>query len=379
MLELKQDIVNSDPPPDIIAISELKPKNYKRTLTENEFKIPGYEFEHANLLKNDSTRGIAIYVHSSLRYSLINPLDLTLDSEAIPKEIVCVQLHLQNNLKMLFCHIYRNPSNEASENIDINNFIKRLGLIKFSHKIIVGDFNRRKINWETVSSPSEDDEAFIEACRDSLLSQHVLTPTRGRGTDNPSLIDLFLCSNEDDVQDVEVDSPLGKSDHSVVKVTYCAHACKNSKKVVFNYEKGDYNLMKKLMSLDWKEKLLSFGDDVDGMWEEFLQIYTECEQACIPKKCIETSRQRKLNRKGQSQRKKKQRLWKQYMSSKNENILIEYRKCRNQVHRLTRKAVKLHEKNIAYKIEQQAFLEVCKFKSEKPRSYTRSDSQRKTI
>ena len=316
MIELREDVADTNPPPDVIAISELKPKNFKRTLNENEFKIPGYEFEHENLFKNDSTRGIAIYV-KSLRYSLIDPLELMHDQEEVPKEVVCIQLYLEKNQKMLFCHIYRSPSNNECDNVRINNFIRRVGLLKFTHKVIVGDFNRRKINWETVSSPSEEDEGFIEALCDSLLSQHVLTPTRGRGTNKPSLLDLFLCANEDDVQDIKVDSPLGKSDHSVVKVKYCAHACQNSKKIVVNYEKGNYELMKELMNLDWKNRLLNFGDDFDGMWQEFLQVYTECEQICIPRKCIQAGKYSKLNRKSQSQRKKKQRLWKHYLSSHN--------------------------------------------------------------
>ena len=48
--------------PDIIAITELKPKNYTRQLTENEYEIDGYKFEQENLMDKGSTSGVAMYI-----------------------------------------------------------------------------------------------------------------------------------------------------------------------------------------------------------------------------------------------------------------------------------------------------------------------------
>ena len=84
--------------------------------------------------------------------------------------------------------------------------------------MIAGDFNRKDINWDTVSSSSEDDCKFIEALRDSFLTQHILTPTRGRGTNDPSLLDILFTSNEENIESIELHAPLGKSDHSMIKV-----------------------------------------------------------------------------------------------------------------------------------------------------------------
>ena len=44
------------------------------------------------------------------------------------------------------------------------------------------------------------------------------SPTRGRNCDNPSLIDLALCNNDDLVLDVSVLSPLGKIDHLLIEM-----------------------------------------------------------------------------------------------------------------------------------------------------------------
>ena len=54
-----------------------------------------------------------------------------------------------------------------------------------------------------------------------------------------------------------------------------------------------------------------------------------------------------LDRKTLSKRKRKYRLWKRYMESKDGKVYAEYCRCRNQLRRMTRKATKLHEKEIA--------------------------------
>lgn len=57
---------------------------------------------------------------------------------------------------------------------------------------------------------------FIESIRDCFLYQHVISPTRGRGSDNPSVIDLVLTSEEEIISELNINPPLGKSDHSVI-------------------------------------------------------------------------------------------------------------------------------------------------------------------
>ena len=83
-----------DSVPDIIAVTEIKPKNYVRELTEIDYKIDGYKFEPANLDK-DSTRGIAFYIHDSLQFTKVDPFKLIGDGKKIPKEIICIELELK--------------------------------------------------------------------------------------------------------------------------------------------------------------------------------------------------------------------------------------------------------------------------------------------
>ena len=58
--ELKEDI-NASSSPDIIAITEMKPKKYTKELTEVEYMIDDYIFEPVNFEDRGSTSGVAIY------------------------------------------------------------------------------------------------------------------------------------------------------------------------------------------------------------------------------------------------------------------------------------------------------------------------------
>ena len=60
---------------------------------------------------------------------------------------------------------------------------------------------------------------FVECLRNNFLIQHINTPTRVRGTDTPHVLDLVI-TDEYYIQNLIIESPLGKSDHSVVKFDY---------------------------------------------------------------------------------------------------------------------------------------------------------------
>lgn len=347
-MELKEEI-KCKLAPDIIAISEIKPKNYKRELQENEYSITGYKFEHTTLEK-DNTRGIGIYVKDTLKYSLINPLKIITKNDEIPKEIICLEIQLAGKEKMLVCNVYRSPCADITENININKFVKKFGFLNYKHKVVFGDFNRKYIDWNTMSATSEDDMNFIEACRDGFLFQHIQTATRARGSDEPSLLDLFFSTNEDALEEINIDSPLGKSDHSLIKIKYRSQKDYATKKTINNYGKADFEKMKEHLDIDWGKLLSNYGDDLDGMWDMFVNKYKDAELDCIPKKEVKNDIRKfscNLDRSGSAKRKRKQRLWKRYMENKDPQIYLEYCKCRNQVRRLTRNIIKEHEKKVA--------------------------------
>ena len=117
---------------------------------------------------------------------------------------------------MIISNIYRSPNSTAQENNNITNFIRTVSKMKYDHHLILGDFNRKTINWDTVSWTSDD----IEAVRDGFLTQYILSPTRGRGTNEPTLIDLVFSTDEQEIENIDITAPLGKSDHALIKVLY---------------------------------------------------------------------------------------------------------------------------------------------------------------
>ena len=59
-------------------------------------------------------------------------------------------------------------------------------------------------------------EEFLEVIRKNFLTQHIRNPTRSRGTNKPSILDLVL-SDENFISGIDYLSSLGKSDHSVMR------------------------------------------------------------------------------------------------------------------------------------------------------------------
>ena len=238
--------------------------------------------------------------------------------------------------------------------VHINEFFRNSVKLKRFHQIVIGDFNRKNI---TATSTSDDDCRFVEATR--FLTQHILTPTRGRGSDEPSILDLLFTSRNESVESVDFHAPLGKSDHSVLKVMYRSVAKEIPEKISYDYNKASYEKMRRMLDINWHELFNDCQDDIDLMWGIFMSKYYAADKACIPKKIINTGKRKfsyPLDRYSLSRRKKKHRLWKRYLESKDADVYKEYCKCRNQVRRLSRAAIKKYEKDIPRKSKENSKL-----------------------
>ena len=161
---------------------------------------------------------------------------------------------------------------------------------KYSHICLVGDFNYGSIDWEhwTTNKGEVSIEAnFLEALRDCFLFQNVTEPTRCRGTDDPSLLDLILTNEEDQVSEVEYHAPLGKSDHSVLTFEFNCYLDLQLSTEKFLYEKADYDAIRdELTEQDWCFDFQINSDDksVQILWEEFKSKLLEMRDKFVPKK-----------------------------------------------------------------------------------------------
>ena len=69
------------------------------------------------------------------------------------------------------------------------------------------DFSHGHIQWQSLESTCED-QTYIFLIQDSVLSQHVLEPTKGKN--------VVLSSQNELVDNVKIHEPLGISDHNQI-------------------------------------------------------------------------------------------------------------------------------------------------------------------
>ena len=275
--------------PLIVAISEVKMKNATKPRVLEDYQIPNYILNPVNLT-NKTGSGIAVYIHKSIEKSAV---EIKLESKF--EEACMVEIRLRGGDVMLFCCCYRSPtaSEQSEENNEkLNQLLRIISNKKYSHRCVVGDFNFRNINWSNWSTTLSEQSAeakFIEAVRDCYFFQHMSEPTRHRGTDNPSLIDLLFTDEEMNVSGIQHHSPLGKSDHSVIIFDYHCYLDYSKPKDVFSYSKGDYTAMRtKLESSEWAINFLTEArqQSIEEMWASLKKKVRELKVEFVPKTVV---------------------------------------------------------------------------------------------
>ena len=281
--------------PSIIAICEAKPKNGSQR-TESDYKIEDYTLYSVNLESNKG-RGIAVYVHTSMENSVA-----TVTTNVNYEEACFLEIKLQGNDKLLFGCVYRSPTKSTTSEENNDNLNKLLHWVTkqgHSHICIVGDFNFKSINWLSCSTPKNEESKeskFLDTIRDCFLHQHVLEPTRARGNDDPSTIDLIFTNEKMQISDLEYCAALGKSDHCMLSFKYECYVNFTKPQQRFAYDKGDYESMRALLaSSGWKGKFLNSQGTVDELWNQFKATFYDLRERFVPKVTSGASWNRKSN------------------------------------------------------------------------------------
>ena len=288
--ELENRIITEKPM--IITVSEVKAKN-GGSLSEDDYKIDGYNINPVNIGPDASHgRGMIVYTHSSLEKSTIQ-----ISPSSNFEEVCLLEIRLRGGDTLLFGCFYRSPttSPESSmNNENLNRMLRDLCAKSYSHVCLVGDFNFRDINWASWSTKhgEESKEAnFIETVRDCFLYQHIEKPTRIRGNDEPSLIDLLLTNEEMQVSNVVHHAPLGKSDHAVISFSFHCYLDFTKPKTIYDYRKADFNAMKADPNLlVWKQNFVEEqrNKDPESIWHSIKEKIMEMRTQYVSKKTIKT-------------------------------------------------------------------------------------------
>ena len=110
------------------------------------------------------------------------------------------------------------------------------------HVILLDDFNWPEIDWFTCTPPRRNstEAKFLDVLHKIFLIQHVNMPTRTRGTDTSSILDLVI-SDDTVIENVNFLSPLANSDHSVLLIEGSLKPDITEGPERFNYSKGAYD------------------------------------------------------------------------------------------------------------------------------------------
>ena len=337
------EVVANSIKPKLIAITEVKHKN-KWHLCDSELQLSGYKFFSNDLGKDG--RGVVIYVSEKLECNSV-----VLDTDY--NDAVVVEIKVNNNETMLVGNFYRSPNSCAENDNKLFALINAICESYLCSKILVGDFNLPNIDWGNCSSNCAISKKFLSTVQKNFLIQHVFKPTRVRGTDRANILDLVLTDNPSLVHDIELLSPLGKSDHAILTINCNIQASvSNRESDKFNYSKGDYVKFREILNIDWVAVFTDLNNDVDSMWDYFKDVMHKGMEEFIPKltdfnKWRKSSWRRPLDQDLRVKIRKKARLWTRFMETRNPQILKGYKKVRNDIRKITRQLAKKEQCEIA--------------------------------
>ena len=226
-----------------------------------------------------SSRGVVIYVKDIISAERINNLS---DSNFL--ESVWVDVNINKQDKILIGGIYRSPNSEHDNTQILFDLINSACQEKCKQKIIVGDFNFPEIdwsNWMTTTNENHNSFRFLECLRDNHLEQFVNQPTRWRDLEPGNVLDLVLADSVDLINNLEITTRIGKSDHLCIEfgLDTSVDACYKGIHTK-NYYRGNYiQAAEDLAKVNWN---IMNEMNVIESWNYFYSNVRQVIDSCIP-------------------------------------------------------------------------------------------------
>lgn len=156
-------------PPDIIAITEVKPKNSRFLCTPEEFGIQSFQTFHCNL-DSQSGRGVIVYVSKDLESQ-----DVSCNNSF--EEFIMLGVKLRNNDMLTLICSYRSPNSTPENNTNLLSLLDSVDNDSPTHLLLMGDFNYGAIDWSSgrISGSSNELVHDVEcACAGQSSTSHRL-------------------------------------------------------------------------------------------------------------------------------------------------------------------------------------------------------------
>ena len=335
-------------------ITECLPEMKLCPLKESDIAMQGYQI--FSNIDETSNRGVALYLSDKFH---AKRLDYSTTDSSL--ECLFVEIKLNEKDNLVCGVVYRSPSKDNHESLR-RLISKVISDRQHDQILIIGDLNHPDINWENhLSNTDEEHPAsrFLKLTDDCFLTQHVNKSTRHRHNQTSNCLDLILTNDENSVQKLLYNDPLGSSDHLTLEFQYIVEIEEshnhNDKSERFSYDYGDYDKLRSILKeIDWKKEFK--GMSTEAMMNYFESKLSSSIDQCIPKHKINPSKNKEkqpiwLNNHAMRALKKKHNAYKRWIITKNGNDYIRYRRHCNKVKTTIRNRIKEIERNIAVNIK----------------------------
>jgi endonuclease/exonuclease/phosphatase family metal-dependent hydrolase len=327
--------------PDIIGLTEVKPKHAEWALTDQDLVIQGY-----SLYSNLYGRGSALYVKE-----IVQSTELKLNCNF--ESSVWSTIALKNTDRLVVGVIYRSPSSKESHD-QVIAMISEVIEMRHSHVLIMGDFNYPEINWDlqvSNSAPDHPSQRFIAGYKDWFLFQHVTQPTHYRAQQQANILDLVMTNECGMIDNIQYSEPVGRSHHCLLNWTYKCYGTQSKIRVKkYLFDQGNYSDLR--MYLGNKDCLNCLsGKNVNDMWLAIHETILAAMEEFVPHKYYIAGQFRKrkplwMNDRALDRIKMKKEAFIRYKETKDGKDFLEYVKSRNAAKTAVRKAVRDYEKEI---------------------------------
>ena len=331
--------------PDIIGITEVKPKTERYVIQDCELALDSYDMFHNLQNAPEGSRAIVLYVRESLKASLCD--DFTSDFS----ENVIVECTQADGEKLLVGLIYRRTKGSKENTAKLNKLVKEFSNRGTKNKLLMGDFNFPEINWNTeTSNVSENHPAtqFLTAIKDAFLIQNQKTPTRFRQGQKENVVDLVFTSSEDIINDISVIAGLGKSDHHCLIIDLNLLPQNETSSNKRNFRKTDIEKLKNsLNQCDWESELEN--KSVNETWnviKEKINLAIE-DSTPLTKTCSSKKGKANMSKETLEIVREKHRLFRQWHKTRSKKDEKAYKKANNKARKECRNDDKRAEKKVA--------------------------------
>ena len=226
--------------------------------SSSEIFLPRYTIIRAECTSNNSSSrhgGVLIGISSEFNFTVH---DLSQFPSTISESFLWVSIRIQDSERNICC-LYNPPANSKYRipQNELNDVFQYISNTKpYQPCYIVGDLNLPNMDWESLSSPDEYEDKIAQTFSFSNWTQLIDFPSVGKNT-----LDVVITNSPESVISLEISEAFKNhfastgnrylSDHIPIMIDVSCkneYASKTSIVKAFSFCRGDYSLLRNLMT-----------------------------------------------------------------------------------------------------------------------------------